>query len=71
MHPDKYPASRHDATWREVLLEAAVTVIAFALVTLAVRLFCWSFFIPFHSRYAAGVILTVIMAKWLFLKNHK
>ena len=66
-----YPQPNRGTAWREVVLEAAVTVIAFALVALAVRLFCWSFFIPFHSRYAAGVILTVVMAKWLFLKNHK
>lgn len=66
-----YPQPRRSAAWREVLLEAAVTVIAFALVASATWMFCWSFFIPFHSRYAVGTILTVVMAKWLFLKNHR
>lgn len=66
-----YPQPHRSASWREVLLEAAATVIAFAIVALAARVFCWSFFIPFHSRYAVGTILTIVMAKWLILKNHR
>jgi len=70
MYPS-YPPSKHSTGWREVLLEAAVTVIAFVLIALATKAFCWSFFIPFHGRYAVGVILTVLMAKWLIFKHHK
>ena len=66
-----YPQPNRGTAWRGVLLEAAATVIAFAIVALAARVFCWSFFIPFHSRYAVGTILTVVMAKWLVLKNHR
>ena len=71
MYTDNHPLSRRSASWRGVLLEAAVTVIAFAIIALAARVFCWSFFIPFHSRYAVGTILTVVMTKWLVLKNHR
>ena len=55
-------------SWRDLAVELAATVIAFAIIALAAMLFCWCFFIPFHWRYSLGAILTAVMLKW-FVPN--
>ena len=50
-------------SWRDLAIELAATVIAFAIIALAAMLFCWCFFIPFHWRYSLGAILTAVMLK--------
>lgn len=44
--------------WGDLLVELAATA-------LAARLFCWSFFIPYHWRYSVGAILATVMLKWI------
>ena len=52
-------------SWRDLAIELAATVIAFAIIALAAMLFCWCFFIPFHWRYSLGAILVAVMLKWI------
>ena len=52
-------------SWRDLAIELAATIIAFAIIALAAMLFCWCFFIPFHWRYSVGAILTTVMLKWI------
>lgn len=35
-------------SWRDLAIELAAMVIAFAIIALAAMLFCCCFFIPFH-----------------------
>ena len=49
----------------DLLVELAATAIAFAVIALAARLFCWSFYIPYHWRYSVGAILATVMLKWI------
>ena len=60
-------------SWRDLAIELAAMVIAFAIIALAAMLFCWCFFIPFHWRYSLGAILTAVMLKWIVpnLQNRK
>lgn len=51
--------------WGDLLVELAATAVAFAVIALAARLFCWSFFIPYHWRYSIGAILATVMLKWI------
>jgi len=53
------------SSWGDLLIELAATLVAFAIIALATRLFCWCFLIPFHWRYSIGSILTVVMLKWI------
>ena len=52
-------------SWRDLAIELAATVIAFAIIALAAMLFCWCFFIPCHWRYSVGAILATVMLKWI------
>ena len=60
-------------SWRDLAIELAATIIAFAIIALAAMLFCWCFFIPYHWRYSLGAILTAVMLKWIVpnLQNRK
>ena len=58
------------STWGDLLIELAATLIAFAVIALATRLFCWCFYIPFHWRYSLGAILAVVMLKWIAPNLH-
>ena len=55
-------------SWRDLAIELAATVIAFAIIALAAMLFCWCFIIPFHWRYSVSAILAAVMLKW-FVPN--
>ena len=35
-------------SWRDLVIELAATVIAFAIIALVALVFCWCFYIPFH-----------------------
>ena len=60
-------------SWRDLAIELAATIIAFAIIALAAWLFCWCFYIPFHWRYSLGTILAAVMLKWIVpnLQNRK
>ena len=52
-------------SWRDLAIELAATIVAFAIIALAALLFCWCFLIPFHWRYSLGTILAAVMLKWI------
>ena len=60
-------------SWRDLAVELAATIIAFAIIALAAMLFCWCFLIPFHWRYSLDSILAAVMLKWIVpnLQNRK
>ena len=58
-------AHMNDTGWRDLASELALAIVAFGVIALAARLFCWCFYISCHWRYSLGAILAVVMLKWL------